>query len=103
MDAKRNLMHAAGLVVWGLMGLVFTAKALFGAGPLLAGITAAGTWWLWFGGYAALTTVLMRSFAHAMAPLLVHAGMYITLAALPQRMPLSLFRLGLDLLHRAHA
>lgn len=99
MNAMRNLLHGVILAIWALMGVALTLKCLFG-GPILAGMFTAGTWWLWFGGFVALTTIVVRSFQQAVAPLLVHAGALILLLAIPRVFPLNLLRLGVDLLGR---
>lgn len=100
MTAMRNLLHGVALALWAVMGLVFTAKSLFG-GPIMNGLFTAGTWWLWFAGFAALTTIVVRSFEKAVAPLLVHGAALIVLMAIPKIFPLNLLRLGVDLLDRA--
>lgn len=98
MNAMRNLLHGIVLAIWALMGVVFTLKCLF-SGSLVLTIWAPGSWWLWFAGYAALTTAVMKQFKSAIAPPIVHASMFIILSALPKVLPFSLLRLGLDLLN----
>ncbi len=100
MKAFGNLIHFGILGLWALLGLGLTAKLVFGAGPLLASLFTSGTWWLWFAGLAAVTTVAVKKWESAVAPLLVHAGAFLVLAAIPRVFPLNLLRLGLDLLSR---
>lgn len=99
MNAMKNLLHGVILAVWALAGVVFTFKCLFGGGPVLPGVFSAASWWLWFAGLAALTTLVVKQFERAVAPLAVHAAAFLILSTVPKVFPLSLLRLGLDLLN----
>ncbi len=100
MNAMKNLMHAVILAIWAVMGALFTLKCLFGTGPLVPSLFSAGSWWLWFAGFAALTTLVMRRFESAIAAPLVHGAAFVVLMMIPRVFPLSIFRLGIDLLGR---
>ncbi len=97
MNAKRNLAHGVVLAMWGMAGVVFTFKCLFGA-PSVHSVGLALSFWLWFAGFAALTTWAVSALEKAWAALLVHSAAFLALGAVPMVFPLSLARLGLDLL-----
>jgi hypothetical protein len=97
MKPMRNAVHFLLLSGWGLLGVVFT---LHGLGTL-GGLLAAGTYWLWLLGFAALTSVVVVRFATAGAAVLVHAGVLLALALVPRLFPASLLRFGLDVLRAA--
>ena len=101
MNAMKNLLHAAILAVWAVLGVLFTIKAVFGAGPVMPHLMEAGSWWLWFAGLAAVTSLLVARFDKAFGALLVHSGVFIVLSLLPKVLPFAVFRLGIDLLARA--
>jgi hypothetical protein len=101
MKGLRNVAHAAVLALWAVTGLLFTLKVVFGAGPFLPGLLTGVSWWLWFAGLAAVTTFLVTRWEKPLAALLVHSGAFVFLAMLPREFPLSVLRLGLDLLRSA--
>lgn len=97
MNAMKNLLHAVILAGWVLMGAVFSLKCLF-SGPIMAGFFTAGSWWLWFAGFAALTSLLVRRFEQPVASLMVHAAAFLIVLSIPKVFPLNLLSPGIDLL-----
>lgn len=97
MNAKRNLAHGVVLAAWGLAGALFTFKCLF-VTPSVHSLGVSLSFWLWFAGFAAVTTWVASLFEKAWAALLVHGLAFVVLNAVPLVFPLSLTRLGLDLL-----
>lgn len=98
MNGLKNFVHLIALGLWGVLGLVFTLKCVFGAGASLGALLDAAGYWLWFAGLAAVTTGFVRPVKSALAAAAIHAGTYLVLSAVPRVFPLSLLRLGLDLL-----
>jgi hypothetical protein len=95
MNAMKNAAHVVILALWGVAGLLFTLKLLFGAGPALLPAVA---FWAWFAGFAALTSFLVGNFKGPLGAIGTHAGTFFVLSLLPKVLPFSLLRLGLDLL-----
>lgn len=97
--ATKNLTHAALLALWVVAGLWITLKGLMGGSGahLMAGVG----YWIWFGGLAALTSVLVSRVESAVGALAIHALVFFGMTLMPSALPLSLIRLGLDLLRRA--
>ncbi len=93
MNAMKNAAHLAVLAVWIVLGVLFSAKALFAAS-----LTPVLLFWAWFAGYAAFTTWLSGQFKHPLAALATHGGTFLALTLVPQKMPFAVLRLGLDLL-----
>lgn len=94
MTAMKNAGHLVILGLWGVLGLLFSIQQLFGhlaVVPVLA-------FWLWFAGFAALTTFFVARVKSVVGALLVHAGAFLALNLIPHVFPFSLLRLGLDLL-----
>lgn len=99
MNAFKNLIHAAILAAWGVMGALFTFKMVFMTGiPTFSALVTAGSFWLWFAGLAGVTTFVVSKFQHAAASVLTHVGALLVLGMIPRIFPLNLLRLGLDLL-----
>jgi len=94
MKAMTNALHFVFLGCWALLGAVFTLHSLGSWGCLLT----AGTFWLWLVGFAAFTSVLVAPFTSPLATVGVHVGTLVALALLPRIFPLSLMRVGLDVL-----
>jgi hypothetical protein len=101
MKAMKNAIHLLLLAGWALLGALFTLKCLGSPASLSAGLFAAGAFWLWLLGFAALTSVVVARFATPLAAVAVHAGTLLVLALLPHVFPLSLVRFGLDVLRSA--
>lgn len=101
MKAMKNAVHLLLLAGWALLGAVFTLKCFGSPASLSAGLFAAGTFWLWLLGFAALTSVVVARFATPLAAVAVHAGTLFVLALVPHVFPLSLVRFGLDVLRSA--
>jgi hypothetical protein len=101
MKAMKNAVHLLLLAGWTLLGTVFTLKCLGSPAGLAAGLLAAGTFWLWLVGFAALTSVLLARFTTPWAAVVVHAGTLVVLALLPHVFPVSFMRFGLDVLRSA--
>lgn len=98
MNGLRNFVHMIALGLWGVLGLAFTLKCAFGAGASPATLLDAVSFWLWFAGLAAVTTAFVRPVKSWLAAAGIHAGTLLALSAVPRVFPLSLLRLGLDLL-----
>ena len=94
MKALGNAVHLAVLALWAVLGVLFTLKSLFVLGALVPVLA----FWLWFGGFAALTSLVTRSFEGPVAALLTHAGAFVGLSMVPRVFPFALLRVGLDLL-----
>lgn len=97
-NGLKNFVHLAALGLWAVLGLVFTLKCLFGAVAAPATLLNAMGFWLWFAGLAAVTTAFVRPVKSALAAAGIHAATFLALSAIPRVFPLSLLRLGLDLL-----
>lgn len=100
MTGLKNFVHLIALGLWGVLGLVFTLKCAFGGGASLGTLLDAASFWLWFAGLAAATTAFIRPAKSPLAAAAIHAGTFLVLTAIPRVFPLSLLRLGLDLLAR---
>src|SRR4051812_24398600 len=99
MNAFKNLIHAAILAAWGVMGALFTFKLVFMSGvPAFAALVTVGGFWLWFAGLAGVSTFIVSKFQHAAAAVMTHVGILLFLGIIPRVFPLHLLRLGLDLL-----
>ena len=98
MNAFKNLIHAAILAAWGVMGALFTFKVMFSAMPTFGAFVTAGSFWLWFAGLAGVTTFVVSRFQSAVGAVLTHVGVIVLLGMIPRVFPLNLLRLGLDLL-----
>ena len=99
-NGLKNFVHLAALGLWAVLGLVFTLKCLFAAWGAPSALLDAVGFWLWFAGLAAVTTAFVRPVKSALAAGGIHAVTYLALCAIPQVFPLSLLRLGLDLLSK---
>jgi len=98
MKPMRNAVHLLLLAGWALLGLVFTLKCLASPAGLAVGLLAAGAFWLWLVGFAALTSVAVVRFATPLAAVAVHATTLGVLALMPRVFPVSIVRYGLDVL-----
>ena len=98
MNAGKNFIHGVVLVVWAVLGALFTLKCLFVPEGVLAALMTAGGWWLWFAGLTAFTTSLVSKFKAPIGALAVHATTLLVLTWLPRELPFSLLRLGIDLI-----
>lgn len=93
MNAMKNAVNLGVLALWAVAGLVFSLKAL----SALALAPTLG-FWLWFGAFAALMSWAVGALKHPAAALGAHAAAFAALHLIPQVIPFSLLRLGLDLL-----
>jgi hypothetical protein len=93
MKAMRNLIHAAALGIWAVLGVALTLRGL----TSLSALTSAGCYWLWFGGLAAITSWAVSKWEKPWAALGVHFAALLVLQALPRAFPLHLLRYGFDL------
>jgi hypothetical protein len=94
MNAFKNLTHATILGIWAVAGLIFTFSTVFGAlalGPALI-------FWLWFAGFAALTSLVVQKFEGPIGALATHGAAMVILTVIPRVFPLSLLRIGYDLI-----
>ena len=92
MSATRNATHLGVLAIWATLGVLYTFGALAHADftPL--------AFWVWFGCFAAVMTGVVTRFQTAVSALLCHAGAIVAMSMIPREYPLTLLRLGLDLL-----
>ncbi len=98
MNAMRNLVHFLLLAGLGVLGGLFTLKCVFTPAISFATLWAAASWWLWFAGYALVTTSFITKLKSAWTPLVVHVATLLGLQMLPSVFPLTVLRHGLDLL-----
>ena len=95
MKAMKNAVHLGVLAVWAGLGVLLTFNLVFGGTLALAAPLA---FWLWFAGFAAVTSVAVSKFEGPTAALMVHAAAFGVLHLIPKIFPFHLLRLGLDLL-----
>jgi hypothetical protein len=94
MNAFKNLTHATILGMWAVAGILFTFSTVFGAlalGPALV-------FWLWFAGFAAATSWIVQKFDGPLGALCTHGAALVVLTLIPKVFPLSLLRIGYDLI-----
>ena len=94
MNAMKNATHLVVLLVWAALGLFFSVTALFAHHDLSSVLG----FWLWFAGFAALTSTAVTQFNSPLGSLGVHASAFVLLNVIPRAFPFSLLRLGYDLL-----
>ena len=94
MKGMKNAVHLGILGVWAVLGAMLSIKLAFGAFALLTPLA----FWLWFAGFVAVTTVVVKKFEGPLAALGVHAAAFGVLHLIPRVFPLDLLRLGLDFL-----
>jgi hypothetical protein len=94
MNAFKNLTHAAILGIWAVAGILFTLSSVFGS----AAVAPALVFWLWFAGFTALTTLIVQKFKGPLPALATHGAALVVLSVIPKVFPLSLLRVGYDLL-----
>jgi hypothetical protein len=94
MNAFKNLTHASILGIWAVAGLYFTGVTVFGA----AALGPALIFWLWFAGFAALTSTVVSKLNGPIGALATHGAALVILSVIPRVFPLSLLRIGYDLL-----
>jgi hypothetical protein len=100
MPAMRNLFHGLILAAWAVAGVIFSVKVIGAADAVPGAMLDIASYWLWFAGLAAATTAVVTRVSRAWAPLAVHSITFMALSVVPRVFPLSLLRLGLDLLQR---
>lgn len=94
MNAFKNLTHATILGIWAVAGLAFTFSSVFGA----AALGPALIFWLWFAGFVAVTSFVVTKLEGPIGALATHGGALIVLTLIPRVFPMSLLRVGYDLL-----
>ena len=94
MKAMKNAVHIGILAIWATLGVLLTFNLVFGAFALVSPLM----FWLWFAGFAAVTTAAVGKFEGPVAALAVHAAAFGVLHIIPKVFPLNLLRLGLDML-----
>ena len=94
MKAMKNAIHFGVLAVWATLGIMLTFHLVFGGLALATPLA----FWLWFAGFAAVTTAVVSKFEGPVAALAVHAAAFGVLHIIPTVFPFNLLRLGLDLL-----
>jgi hypothetical protein len=97
MNATKNLAHLAVLALWVLGGVWFSLKCLLGTAAQ-PGLLPALSYWLWLGGLTAVTSFGVTKLSSAAGALTLHVAAFLGMSLLPRVLPLSLLRLGLDLL-----
>lgn len=93
MKAMKNAVHIGILAVWAVPALLISLKLV-----LALAVVAPLAFWLWFAGFAAVTTAAVRKLDGPVGALLVHAAAFGVLHLVPKVFPLHLLRLGLDFL-----
>src|SRR5438094_9311799 len=104
MNAKRNLLHVVALSIWSVLGVIFTVKTLpnvFGDGGAAALLTIA-SFWIWLAAFGAATTAIIGKFTRPLMAVVVHVASVGVLLLIPQVFPLTLLRLGIDLIASMH-
>jgi hypothetical protein len=94
MTAMKNAVHLGVLTIWATLGAMLTFNLVFGSMALVAPLA----FWLWFAGFAAVTTAVVRKFEGPIAALGIHAAAFGLLHLVPKVVPFHLLRLGLDML-----
>jgi hypothetical protein len=94
---NRNMVHVVLLALWALVGLVVTLGGFADPWNFLVAIA----FWLWFAGFAAATTLLVARTGTPLAALGVHGGFLLAQSLVPRVFPLSLLRVGLDVLGKS--
>ena len=94
MNGMKNAVHFGILGVWAVLGAMLSLKLVVGSFALFTPLA----FWLWFAGFAAVTTLVMKKFQGPLAALGVHAAAFGVLHLVPRVFPLDLLRLGLDFL-----
>ncbi len=94
MNGMKNAVHLGILGIWAVLGALLSIKLVFGAFALFTPLA----FWLWFAGFAAVTTVVVKKFQGPLGALGVHAAAFGILHLVPRIFPLDLLRLGLDFL-----
>ena len=94
MKGMKNAVHIGILAIWATFGALLTFKLVFAAFAVATPLA----FWLWFAGFAALTTAAVRKFEGPLAALGIHAAAFGVLHLIPRVFPLDLLRLGLDFL-----
>ncbi len=97
MNGMKNAVHLAILGIWATLGAILSIKLVFGALVLLSPLG----FWLWFAGFAAVTTFAVKKLDGPLAALGIHAAAFGLLHLVPRVFPFDVLRLGLDFL-QAH-
>jgi hypothetical protein len=100
MKATRNMANFLILGIWFVAGAWLTLKCLTGNTDGLSVMAGLG-YWLWFAGFAALTTAAIGQVKSGVGALAIHALVFFAMILLPHSGSLSLLRLGIDLLRFA--
>jgi len=94
MNALKNATHFAILLFWMSLGILFSISSVFAHHELIPVLG----FWMWFLGFSAVTTVMVKQFNSVIGALVTHAGFFVLLNVIPRVLPFSLLRLGYDLL-----
>jgi len=94
MNGMKNAVHLGILAIWAVLGAMLSLKLVFGAFAVFTPLA----FWLWFAGFAAVTTLAVKKFQGPLAALGIHAAAFGILHLIPRVFPLDLLRLGLDFL-----
>jgi hypothetical protein len=89
MNALKNVVHYAALGLWALAGVLVSFSAGATGSTLL-------TFWAWFAGYLAVSTMLVVPARHPVAALATHAGLVLVMSLLPTAGAIAVLRIGLD-------
>ena len=93
-NTLKYVAHAVVLGLWLSVGAVFALQQVFAQ----HGLGTTLNYWLWFAGYAAVSTLAVRVVKSGVGALLMHAALAIGLNLLPDSGPLAMLRAGYDLL-----
>ena len=93
-NTLKYVAHGVALLLWFAAGAVFSLQQVFAAHGL--GVTM--NYWLWFTGFAAVSTFAVRFTKSAVAAMGVHAALAVVLNLIPTTMPWAMLRAGYDLL-----
>ena len=94
MNALKNVAHFVVLLFWIALGVLFSFSSVFTHHEVMPVLS----FWLWFAGFVAVTTAVVRQVNSALGALATHAAIFILLNLIPTSFPFSLLRLGYDLL-----
>jgi hypothetical protein len=90
----KYVAHVTVLSLWLTGGSVLTVLQLWQS----HGLGETINYWLWFAGYAGVTTLAMRPLRSGVAALITHAAFVLVLNLIPTSHPWSMLRAGYDLL-----
>ncbi len=96
MNAMKNVVHMVAMGIWVVLAGLFTLNAAVGGNHASLGDVL--SLWVWMIGYGAALTWGVSCFKHPLAAAALHGSAWFGMQLLPKVFPISLFRLGFDLL-----